>query len=780
MKEYQSFPISNFRSGFNESVEPWLLPGDAYQQMINAHLYRGVLQKIDGYTLFARMSNRNYLALTFDAGTTWRGTFPVGTRPTTTNFFGYSTIVSGSTAEVFTYSSDFSSTVLTLTGSAGGTGTVDLSFGTDGRVTLVLNANPPGGAYSTVFFIWDSAPAVATAIMGIKQYYKDTGLQDVMVFDQRRVGIITSNFGVLGQTAGTDQAIREIPHDYYKTSVIVGTGATTIFTSGVNATAFQANSIPGTIKLKQYSSAGVSSLGLSIYDVTDNGTGGLTGPNVTSGSINYTTGAFTITFTVAPALNNYFDSTSGVYGDIFTGSISNFFSLTNYQTKAFFTNNVDPIMYYDGVSLKYLNTNTSVTPVVAAAGVPTAEITKCLHVFAYRERLILLSFVQRSGSLVNNFSSVIWSKALNPLDFTNNEILQASTSEPIVAIGYITTNLIIRFTNSERVLTYTADAFNPFRFDSTNNLWACNAPYSTINYDSWFSSVGRPAIVGSDGVNVERVDEIIPDFTSPTRLALQTPVPFMNQNSIGQSYGERFDDLKEGWLCYNSSPVSQTTPVASDHVLAFNYIDGTYSVYDFPFSCLGFGREINAQTWATTFTNWGAMASTWADFDITNNALIDLAGDQFDKVYQLNSGNTKGDNTTPITMSVITKNFNPFIEQGQLARLGYIDLLVTASASSTLRVQFYVNDQLYIDANDDPAGYYQETMLTFTPTDAMSPATNQTKVWKRIYVGAVGKIHSIRMYQDAADFDPADESINQPIWIHSLVLYMKPAGDIFN
>ncbi len=255
----------------------------------------------------------------------------------------------------------------------------------------------------------------------------------------------------------------------------------------------------------------------------------------------------------------------------------------------------------------------------------------------------------------------------------------------------------------------------------------------------------------------------------------------MNQNSIGQCYGERFDDLKEGWLCYNSSPTAQTNVVASDNILAFNYLDGTYSVYDFPFSCLGFGREINPQTWATTFTTWQATASTWADFQITNNALIDLAGDQFDKVYQLNTGTTRGDNTTPILMSAITKNLNPFVESGELARLGYIDLYVSAYQTSTLRLQFYVNDQLYIDQNNAPAGYYLETKLTFTPTDSMSPSTNQTKIWKRVYVGAVGKIHTIRLYQNAEDFDEAVvESLNQPIYVHSLVLWMKPAGMLFN
>ncbi len=771
MTDYQPFPISNFRSGFNESVEPWLLPGDAYQQMINAHLYRGVLQKIDGYTLFANFSNRNTIALAWTGvGNVYAAVMP--TAPTTTNFYGYATIVAGTSAEIFTYTSDASATLLNLSGSNGGTGTVNL---TTNQVVLTLGAPLPGGAYSTIFFSWDSAPSVRTAIMGIKQYYKDNGTQDVMVFDQRRVGLITSLLGVLAQTAGTDQAIQEIPHDYYASASIVATGAAGPFTGTLHT-----NIVPGTVSFKQFTAAGLPVTG---SDFTDNGTGQLIGSNIAAGSmINYTTGAFTVTFTVAPANTNYFDSTVGIYGNLFTGTISNFFSLTNYQIKAFFTNNVDPIMYYDGTSLKYLNTNLSVKVTVVTAGVPQYDITKCLHVFAYQQRLLLISYVDKSsGTAINALSAIIWSNFLTPLNFVNALFLAASTSEPIVAIGYITTNLIVRFTNSERIFTYTADAFGPFRFDSTNNLWACNAPYSTINYDSWFSSVGRPAIVGSDGVNVERVDEIIPDFTSPTRLAQQTPVPFMNQNSIGQCYGERFDDLKEGWLCYNSSPTAQTNVVASDNILAFNYLDGTYSVYDFPFSCLGFGREINPQTWATTFTTWQATASTWADFQITNNALIDLAGDQFDKVYQLNTGTTRGDNTTPILMSAITKNLNPFVESGELARLGYIDLYVSAYQTSTLRLQFYVNDQLYIDQNNAPAGYYLETKLTFTPTDSMSPSTNQTKIWKRVYVGAVGKIHTIRLYQNAEDFDEAVvESLNQPIYVHSLVLWMKPAGMLFN
>jgi hypothetical protein len=236
--------------------------------------------------------------------------------------------------------------------------------------------------------------------------------------------------------------------------------------------------------------------------------------------------------------------------------------------------------------------------------------------------------------------------------------------------------------------------------------------------------------------------------------------------------------LKEGWLCYNSSPIAQTSTTPSDNILAFNYLDSTYAVYKFPFSCLGFGRIINVPTWATTFTKWEDMADTWDSYQLASNALIDLAGDQFDKVYKLNSGNSMGDGVTPVLMSVITKNFNPFIEQGQLCRFGYLDLFVSANQLSKLRVQFYLNDELYVDSNDQPAGFYQENTLTFNPNDEMSPTNDQVKVWKRIYVGSVGKEHTIRFYQNADDFD--ENTLDQSIYIHAMVLYMKPAGRIFN
>jgi len=787
VNEYQKFAISNFRSGFNEAFEPWLMPKDAFQQMINCHLYRGVLERISGYSLFAKMSYRNSISLGVPDGVTKTFTVTISPLPVTSNFYAYGTIVAGSSAEIFRYDSDGVSPIVNLVGDAtpAGTGTVNTSTG---EVSITFNTAPPIGTYSCMFFSWDSAPSVAEPIMGIQPYYATNSTQSVMIFDTRRVGIIQDNDGFLSQASGAIQGVQEIPHEYYQSAVFTGDAVVTTFTSGGTGAALVATLFkPGTVKFLQFTSTGVKvsappSAGNPGGVIMDNGVGGfIAGNNVVQASsrINYVTGAYTITFSAAPANGNKFDASVGIYGDLFSGDFSNFFTLCNYQYSAFFTNYIDNIFYYDGTMIRYLNTNLEVKLTAAVSGVPQLDITKCLHVFANRERLLLISPVVDQIPVV---SGVFWSSAGNPFDFTNDEQLIAPTSEPIRTYGFINSDLVLRFANSERIFRYTSDAFSPFRFDSSNNIWACDAPYSNVNYDTWFSSIGRPAIVGSDGVNVKRADEVIPDFTDPTRLALQAPVPYINQTSIAQCYGERFDSIKEGWICYNNGNAF-TEPEPSNNILAFNYLDATYAVYNFPLSCLGLGAVSNLPTWGNTYTQWQNTLDTWDSYQLQVGSLIELGGDQYGNVFQMDDSNAQtfaGDATAtlhPVLMSAITKNFNPFTEDGQLCRFGYLDLFVTANASTVLRVQFYMNDQLYVDVDGNPAGYYQETILTFNTTDSMSPSVTQTKVWKRIYVGSVGKTHTIRFYQNLDDFG---ETNDQPVYIHAMVLYMKPAGRVFN
>ena len=771
-KEYTGFPISNFRTGFDEQVEPWLIPRDAFQVLKNAHLYRGVVEKIPGYTFFARMSYRQIEALTGTidgVNQTFTGVLSV---PTTNNILVQSTINAGAT-QTETFTDDGTGT---LTGSNGGTGTLDYNTG---AISVTFGASAPvdltvgGVQYNTVIVIYDSAPGSTLPIMGIKPYIALNGSQEILVFNTRRVGKIVVLANDMAEAQQSDYGISELPHQVQTKNITVNPafdGVTLIYTGTVTAPL-----VPGEISFQLFSSTATTDAPLGT--ITDNGAGLLTSSMLDPAGdnyINYATGEWIMTFIVAvsppaafplpPVLGNILNFSGCVYGDIFTGDFTNFFVVANYLGNAFLTNNIDPPMYYDGSCVKYLNTNLTSKPNTIAP----YDISKCLHVYIYRQRLLLISCTVNGQPELN---TIYWSEARNPVNFTNNEFLPAPTSEIITTISEINSDLIVRFTNSERVFRFTGDAFSPFRWDSTNNMWRCDAAYSAINYDSWFSSVGKPAVVGSDGVNVRRADEIIPDFTLNQRIDEQQPILTIDQTSIGQCYGERFDDFKEGWLCYRNFDDDSITGVKpSNSVLAFNYLDNTYAVYTFPFSCLGFGRVLSDDVWGNAFETWGNANQTWGSYNQNLGALIDLAGDQNGIVYELGDGNTITDmdgTEIPCLFEAITKDFNPFVEAGELARLGYVDFLVSSNDETTFRVQFYKDNQL--DTNFDT--FYQESSLTLT-------GNTQSKIWKRIYVGAVGKEHTLRIYQNPADFD--EETVNQPIRIHAMVPYFKAAGRIFN
>lgn len=781
MKEYQPFAISNFRTGFDEAVEPWLLPKDGYQILKNAHLYRGVIEKVPGYDIFARMSYRETIELSpapDGVETVFTGT--LNYTPSTDNFSAQAaTNNAATTFEVFSYDSDTNPDIINLISTGGGTGTVNL---TTLAVELTFNTPPaevPMGAnlYNAVIFSYDFlATNVASAgdrdIMGIKQYYAQNGSREIIVFDTNRAGkVITLTSPLIATAALADNGIEEIPHEVHASAVTVVpafNGAAVTFTGSVAAPV-----VPGSVSFILYSNTPAV-----LTTITDNGIGALTGvgtPTAT-GFINYFTGAWTLTFSVAPAATDTLNTSVCNYGTTFTGDYTNFFSTQNYNYNMFITNGVDNIRYYDGACILFYPAQ-----ITSAINSFTYDVTTCLHLCVERDRLVLFyPTTVLEGQLPN---VAIWSEIFNPLSLRNNERLPAPTSEAIKLWSRINSDVVVRFANSERVFRYTGDAFSPFRWDTTNSIWRTDSRYSDINYDSYFTAVGKPAIVGSDGVNMQRADEIIPDFTLQDRALIDGPVISIDQTSIGQCYGERFDDFKEGWLCFRKNdkfnPNSGTVQ-RSDHVLAFNYLDHTYAVYEFPFNCLGFGQVSSVDTWGNNFDQWIQADYAWVTFFENLDALVDLGGDRNGVVYTLGNYNDKVDEEgvrEPILFDVITGNFNPFIDQGELCRFGYLDLFVSANAETKLRVQFFRDDTLYEAPDGTPAGAYQETTLTFLPTDSMSPTQAQTKVWKRVYVGAVAREHTIRLYQNEDDFA---DSQNQPVRIHGLVLYMKPAGRIFS
>lgn len=772
MIEYQPFLISNFRTGFNEAMEPWLIPKDAFQVLNNAHLYRGVVEKIGGYSLYSKMSYRSVVQMTGVVdGVNQTFTTTLGSIPSTDKET-IKAIVNVGTGQVETLTNNGNGEyVSSISGLVVGTinyvANSPVPARPAGYITVTfslppVNMTPAAIQYNAVILEYDSFVGSVQPIMGIKPYIGRDGSQEILIFDTRRTGKIVDLNAAISTITEMNYGIQEIPHEVQ----IALSNAQTGF-NGVATTLIR--TLPGApyernlVVFKVF-----DNLGVLQGTIIDNGAGVLTGALLDPAGtnyINYYTGAWRMTFLVAPPANYTMNFYGSIYGNYWTGDKTNFFSTANYQTYTFMTNALDDPRYYDGTSIKYLDTRVNNT----TNQVAPFYISKVLHFVVYNNRLVMLSMYVDN---IPQLSMTRWSTIFEPLNWTNQEFLSAPTSDPICAYFLISTSLVVRFSASERNLTYTGDAFSPFRWDPTNLMWRCDSNYGTINYDKWGSSVGLSAIVGSDGVNVTRVDEIIPDITNNARVDEQQPFPAIDQESISQCYGQRFDSYKEGWLCYKK--YSEEDGIggvqASDTVLAFNYMDSTYAVYEFPFSVLGTGKSVNSNVWENTFSRWKNAAFTWSSYSQTKNSLAELGGDQFGKVYEIGEGNSitspVDGSEIPCLMNVVTKDFNPYLEQGEQARFGYIDLLMSSNNDTAVRIQFYLNNQITPDYDT----YYQETKIQLI-------GIADSKVWKRIYVGSIGKIHTIRIYQNAADF--VDDISNQPVRIHAMCPYFKPAGRVF-
>lgn len=56
---YQPFPITEFKTGTFTYTQPWIRPADAFEPLTNAYVYRGVVSKRNGYSLFGQVADGN-------------------------------------------------------------------------------------------------------------------------------------------------------------------------------------------------------------------------------------------------------------------------------------------------------------------------------------------------------------------------------------------------------------------------------------------------------------------------------------------------------------------------------------------------------------------------------------------------------------------------------------------------------------------------------------------------------------------------------------------------
>jgi hypothetical protein len=430
--------------------------------------------------------------------------------------------------------------------------------------------------------------------------------------------------------------------------------------------------------LNSFTLNGVNSLGFGTY--TSGGT-----VRKVVGTVNYTTGAISITFPVAPIIAstvlmtysfmsgnpvmmvatyvssnntkemlvadtryvNRYNPTANILSDIspatpYTGTSHNFFTWVNYPSaldapRLLFCNNVDPIQQWDGATV----TNYAFT----LAGVLPANFT-CSFMVQMKDRLILLRttenatvYPQRiriSGTGAN--SDIFDSSA------TGAGFIDIPDGSWIQGAAFNRDDLIIFTEGSTWIMKYTGNDTVPFVIDRLDYSRGSKATFSAITYLNRTSAASPLGLVITDGYSFERMDEAIPDFSFNE----------IDPDNFDLCFAGSVDQDRDHYLIY--PPPGQTSGVHSKRILITNYEEDTYAKYRLPLSCMGTFYSSFTVTWndLLIYNNWNEFAavySDWLSFPFTKGQPITIGGGHKGEIWELN---ITGEQDNPVNIRNIT------------------------------------------------------------------------------------------------------------------------------
>jgi hypothetical protein len=721
-QSYQPFPITEQKTGLNNFLQPWIRPIDAFDPLENGYIYRGVLQRREGYTFLGtlpastgRLSYRDYLA-TGGGGKVYSGT--LSTVP----------ILAGSFNPTDGIESFTDDGLGVLTGSAGGTGTINY---TTGAWTLNFNANVVAPTNIYVTYIPLLSPA--RPIMGLLQYTNETtDLISLVALDTRRAALfnnITQVFtpiSTMSQTLWIDDGV---------------TASITLATNFAAVAPYTQALVPNTVTV---SYAGNT--------MTDNGAGGFPGAGVmlNTSTVNYATGVIVLNLS-ANSLGRVFTVTANLQGDYFTGNYSNFFNSTNWLSNLYMVNNKDPITTFDGANLGRRPFSITLANYTAFIN----NIGTCLDVDVYKNRFLAIrpTIINATGQNGLAAQSIRWSQLNVPNNMAadasgNGGELSAPTDDFIKSAEFLRDQLVLPFTNSFWTFRFTGSDFNPFRFDKINTTKTCQAPYATVPYDERITAIGSKGHVACDGVNVQRYDiPIIDQFEE------------INQNYFEQCFALRFDTMNQTWIIYPRASDSTNTPPNTD-ILIYNFLENTWANFKthVSMSCLGLFFYSSDALWQDFAAGQplGDLYPSWAEAEFNWDYFSDkklepqlLAGGSDGVVYTLYEGTE--DNGFPFTATFKSTQWNPFSKIGQQVQFGYIDFYYIKNDEAQFELTFYV------DNSEAPAA---------VKTLTLDGTTSSNKNLKRVYINTLGSFLQMEM-----------KSLTQETaQIIGIVLWARPAG----
>ena len=593
--------------------------------------------------------------------------------------------------------------------------------------------------------------------------------------------------------------------------------------------------ISGTVPGAVFKVGQMFSIGTEVFTVNATGTPGtmLTTGSATTHTYNTTTGAYVINGADAttacyfyPAepvmgMTNYAGDSTTVYAydtqfaykytsgsgwgrvgsAAWTGDNSQFVWSTNYKGAnaddfiLFATNfkEADGIKYWNGTTWATLN------PAYLTGAGNTIETARLIVPF--KDRLVMLNTVELVSSVSTSYPNRCrFSQNGSPLaaDAWREDVdgkgdhIDAPIKQAIVSALIFRDRLIVFFERSTWELVYTGNQVLPFVWQQINIELGAESTHSVVPFDKAILAIGDTGIHASNGVNVERVDNKIPN-----------EVLNFHDSTTNEARVHGIRDYRNQ-LVYWAIPTADSNDVFPNRVLAYNYKNNSWAIFDDNITAFGYDSAVrdvivagNQEGWtfkldADTYRNAPALQVTditessgtvtativnhglsTGDFVVFENCLgITNLNDNVYKVTYATDNTITIDNApVPVTtytgqgtaaliskIDIKTKQYNFYTSTGDNTYLAHVDFYIDRTDNGQVLVDSYSSTSTASNYDD---GVTSGSVLgtNVLETSAYSGDTleaTQDRFWHRVYFQTEGENAQMRLYLSDTQLQDTD------------------------
>lgn len=322
---------------------------------------------------------------------------------------------------------------------------------------------------------------------------------------------------------------------------------------------------------------------------------------------------------------------------IWTGSNSDFYYACNYRGVSadiynlFVVNYVpaDLIWYYDGAT--WVNGGPFLTN-------PSSFIQTSKIITPFKDRLLMLNTKESiDGNNKVYGNRIRFCQNGDPLqaDAWREDIagkggfIEIPNNESIISIGSIKDRLIIVCEESVWELVYTGNELLPFVTQQINSELGVDATGSLIQFDKVVLGFGTKGLIESNGINVDRIDQLIP----------YTLFDVSNENNSPERVNGIRDYFNElAYWTFNSSEQSDAnTGLFPNTVLVYDYVNQTWAYNDDSITAFGYYLIQQNIAWQDFSNSWEDSDLLWRDPSLQSRFRSIIAGNQQGFTFITNS-----------------------------------------------------------------------------------------------------------------------------------------------